>query len=520
MRKLQGAINLSREEEADGKEEGCKERRQEGRPQVHEAQGLEEEVARPGRAASALRGRPRAREAVPPAITDEERKRLLAEVGALAGAPLQKLWLPSAQICVLQFRDALVVVDARLRMAAIAGRRPTSAESAPRSQATLRNALAAARLVSASLLQGGRPRLDFETERGPRALIAEEALLLVDAASGKILWASSGAQRRPGAIFPHAPALPLGDAPALAQRDELVRDALAREEEAGMAARRRELEARLRTRVNQLRRTLAAVDEDARRAASAAADRARAELLLPVASRIPRGTREARVPDWSRTDSAGRPEEVAVALDPSLSAAENAARWLKKAKRYQAAAARIEARKAEVASDLARAEKLLSSAQSASDAVQLARVESEAGPVKGQRAAKRDAPRLPYRRFVSRSGAPILVGRSARDNDALTFKVGRGNDLWLHVRGMQGSHVVVPGAGEALDSRTLGDAALLAAHFSSARGEDAVEVAWTRCKYVRKPRGAPPGSVRISQEKTMRVRLDADALAALLRSED
>jgi predicted ribosome quality control (RQC) complex YloA/Tae2 family protein len=84
---------------------------------------------------------------------------------------------------------------------------------------------------------------------------------------------------------------------------------------------------------------------------------------------------------------------------------------------------------------------------------------------------------------------------------------------------MQGAHVVAPGVGEAPDSRTLGDAALLAVHFSSARGQDGVEVAWTRCKYVRKPKGSPPGSVIVTQEKVLRVRADEGRLQALLRTE-
>ncbi len=79
--------------------------------------------------------------------------------------------------------------------------------------------------------------------------------------------------------------------------------------------------------------------------------------------------------------------------------------------------------------------------------------------------------------------------------------------------------MIVPGAGEAPDPRALGDAALLAAHFSSARGQDGVEVAWTRCKYVRKPKGAPPGSVSVTQEKVLRIRLEEDRLKALLRTE-
>ena len=84
---------------------------------------------------------------------------------------------------------------------------------------------------------------------------------------------------------------------------------------------------------------------------------------------------------------------------------------------------------------------------------------------------------------------------------------------------MQGAHVVVPGAGDSPDARTLGDAALLAAHFSSGRDNDGVEVAWTLCKYVRKPKGAPAGSVAVTQEKVLRVRLEEDRLAAILRTE-
>src|SRR5205085_12004045 len=123
----------------------------------------------------------------------------------------------------------------------------------------------------------------------------------------------------------------------------------------------------------------------------------------------------------------------------ALSAAENAARWLRKAKRYQAAGTRISARRAEVAADLARAEELLARASSARDAAQLAAVESAlpAPPRQARRGAAKE--RLPYRRFRSQGGQAILVGRSARDNDTLTFQVARGNDVWLHARGLQGA---------------------------------------------------------------------------------
>jgi predicted ribosome quality control (RQC) complex YloA/Tae2 family protein len=114
----------------------------------------------------------------------------------------------------------------------------------------------------------------------------------------------------------------------------------------------------------------------------------------------------------------------------------------------------------------------------------------------------------------------IWVGRNARDNDTLTFRFARGNDLWLHARGQTGSHVVVPGTGEAgPDGETLLDAAELAAHFSAARGEAFVEVASTRCKYVRKAKGAAPGAVTFSQERTIGLRHEPERLTRLLASE-
>jgi predicted ribosome quality control (RQC) complex YloA/Tae2 family protein len=464
-------------------------------------------------------------------LTTEQKERLLAEVRGVCGALLQKLWLPSARLCVLHLRvpgkTRLAVVDGRLALAALVDERPTSPEGAPKSQAALRNALEGARLVSVRLLlaadrRSPSPWLEFETPHGPRALVAEDALLLVaDGPRGerKILWASAGAQRRPGSQFPETRELELPAAEALPEREALLREALRGEEEAGLAARKRETVSRLKARAARARRTLAAVDADAVRASSASVDRSRAELLLPHASKIARGSAQVLLPDWNQTDESGTPLQVALQLDPALSAVENAARWLKRSKRYLAAAGRIAARRTEVQRELEEAEALLARAQAAKDAAALSAVELEAGPAPVKRTRSAEVARIPYRSFKSQSGAKVLVGRSARDNDSLTFKTARGNDLWLHARAVTGAHVVVPGAGESPDARTLGDAALLAAHFSSLRGELGVEVAWTRCKYVRKPRGAGPGSVLISQEKTLRVRLDAERLALLLGSE-
>ncbi|MCR9247949.1 MAG: NFACT RNA binding domain-containing protein [bacterium] len=125
-----------------------------------------------------------------------------------------------------------------------------------------------------------------------------------------------------------------------------------------------------------------------------------------------------------------------------------------------------------------------------------------------------------FRRFVSAEGYPILVGRNNRQNDRLTMRVANGNDLWLHVGGGRpGSHVVVKLPKQKTASlETLLDAAMLAVHFSKARGERRVDVVYCLKKFVKKPKGLPAGAVIPSQTKTVTVDEDADRLRRLLDS--
>jgi predicted ribosome quality control (RQC) complex YloA/Tae2 family protein len=289
-----------------------------------------------------------------------------------------------------------------------------------------------------------------------------------------------------------------------------------------LAAEKERLVRALKARAQKLARTLGAVERDSAQASRAVAARRFAELLLPMQAKIARGAKVAVVPDWSQLDEEGRPAQVSVALDPALGAAENASRMLKKAHRYAAAAPRIAARLAEISRALEDAKSQLARAERATDAKELRELSESSGRERrSQPRPARSAPqgRLPYRAFRASNGARILVGRSAKDNDALTSRA-RGDDLWLHARGVHGSHVILAEPGHAPDSRALAEAALLAAHFSSARGAHFAEVSWTRRKYVRKGKGLAPGAVTFSQEKTLRVRLDEPLLQALLAREE
>ena len=122
----------------------------------------------------------------------------------------------------------------------------------------------------------------------------------------------------------------------------------------------------------------------------------------------------------------------------------------------------------------------------------------------------------PFRTFYGSRGERILVGRSAKDNDALTFRVARGRDIWLHARDVSGSHVIIPMEKKAsVSSHTLLDAAHLALHFSKARGETSGDVQWTERKHVRRVPGAGPGRVTVAAGRTLRVRVEPERIAAL-----
>jgi predicted ribosome quality control (RQC) complex YloA/Tae2 family protein len=110
------------------------------------------------------------------------------------------------------------------------------------------------------------------------------------------------------------------------------------------------------------------------------------------------------------------------------------------------------------------------------------------------------------RRYLSSDGFEILVGRAARDNDHLTFKVAKPNDLWLHAADYGGSHVVVRNSTrKEIPHRTIIEAAQLAAQFSQARKDPKVDVHYTQRKFLSKPKGSAPGLVRLTRFKNITV---------------
>jgi len=123
--------------------------------------------------------------------------------------------------------------------------------------------------------------------------------------------------------------------------------------------------------------------------------------------------------------------------------------------------------------------------------------------------------------YLSSTGRRIIVGRNNKQNDRLTWRVSQPHDLWLHVKGIPGSHVVVPLAkNEDLpDDATLLEAATLAIHFSQAAGSSHVPVDYTHVSQIKKPKGAKPGMVIYKQNRTLSLTPDPTILQMLLARE-
>jgi predicted ribosome quality control (RQC) complex YloA/Tae2 family protein len=129
---------------------------------------------------------------------------------------------------------------------------------------------------------------------------------------------------------------------------------------------------------------------------------------------------------------------------------------------------------------------------------------SEAGRKGAKKKAAAEVPGA--RRYRSSDSYEILVGRAARDNDHLTFRVARPYDLWLHAADYPGSHVIVRNPTRAeIPHRTIIEAAQLAAAFSQAKRDAKVDVHYTQRKFLSKPKGAAPGLVRMSSFRSITV---------------
>ena len=298
----------------------------------------------------------------------------------------------------------------------------------------------------------------------------------------------------------------------------VARKLAALEAEATLLEKKKKLSGALKRERKRLRKILGKLEEEFGALDGFERQRELGELLKGSYDSLRRGLKEVELVDYF---SDGQ-EPVRIELDARLGPEENIERYFKRYRKARRAGPSIEKRRGEVEGKLKKLSLLAAQVDEAADDDALESLSGEAQSHLRSRKRSRgrrreDAPSGP-RSFVSSEGFTILVGRNARENDNLSLRMARGNDIFLHASGRPGAHVIIRTvAGKTVPRDTLLEAAQLALYYSLTRRSSAVfvegasaDVDYAPAKLLSKPKGAPPGLVLLRSHKTLRVRLDKE----------
>lgn len=194
-------------------------------------------------------------------------------------------------------------------------------------------------------------------------------------------------------------------------------------------------------------------------------------------------------------------EEITIPLDETLTPAQNSKKYFDRYTKLKRTEEALTTQIADTESEIEHLESIsnaLDIARSESDLAQIKEELTQYGYIKrhysSKKGAKMQAKSKPFH-YISSDGFDIYVGKNNFQNDELTFKFATGNDWWFHAKKMAGSHVVVKTKDGELPDRTFEEAGRLAAYYSKGRTAPKVEIDYIQKKHVKKPGGAKPGFV-------------------------
>lgn len=231
--------------------------------------------------------------------------------------------------------------------------------------------------------------------------------------------------------------------------------------------------------------------------------RIRGEILTTYLGKLTAGMTEITLPNFYDDN-----KPLKIKLDPELSPSRNAQKYFTKYDKLKTSVDYVK-EQLKLANDeinyLANIESQIDLASPAD--IQEIRLElQQQGYIKQkrQKSKKRRKVRVSKpEEFHTSNGTTVLVGKNNLQNDRLSFKIANKNDIWLHVKDIPGSHVIIRDSDP--DEQTLLEAAQLAAYFSKGRNSDNVPVDYLPSKRLHKPNGAKPGFVTFTGQKTLYV---------------
>ena len=243
------------------------------------------------------------------------------------------------------------------------------------------------------------------------------------------------------------------------------------------------------------------------------------DILTANLNRVTKGQTVARCEDFYDEDM----KPVDIPLSPILSPQQNAAKFYKDYTRMKNAEKELTHQLAIGTEELEYLESVLEELNRADTeaALEEIRQELQAGgylrPDTGKKKMKQG--KLPPMRFESTDGFPIYVGRNNRQNDELTFRLARKDDLWCHASKVHGSHVIISCGGKTPPDNTVTQAAQLAACYAETTGGQNIPVDVTTVKQVKKIPSGKPGMVIYHTYKTVIVNPYPDIVVDELNAE-
>ncbi len=271
-----------------------------------------------------------------------------------------------------------------------------------------------------------------------------------------------------------------------------------------------ELIRRVENELEKNRKKLGKQEEELLATENAEEFRQKGELLTTFLHQVPNDQ------DQVELDNYYTGEKIIISLDKALPPNQNAQRYFKRYQKLKEAVKHLTSLIEETRATILYLESVETALAQAS-LTEIAEIREEliqTGFIRRRQREKIQKRQKPEKYLATDGQTIILVGRNNLQNDELTFKMAKKDELWFHAKDIPGSHVVITGNLQPSDEVKT-DAAELAAYFSKARLSNLVQVDMIETRKLNKPTGGKPGFVTYTGQKTLRVTPDEEKIKSM-----
>jgi len=271
-----------------------------------------------------------------------------------------------------------------------------------------------------------------------------------------------------------------------------------------------ELIRRVENELEKNRKKLVKQEEELLATENAEEFRQKGELLTTFLHQVPNDQNQVELDNYYTG------EKISISLDKALTPNQNAQRYFKRYQKLKEAVKHLTSLIEETRATILYLESVETALAQAS-LTEIAEIREEliqTGFIRRRQREKIQKRQKPEKYLATDGQTIILVGRNNLQNDELTFKIAKKDELWFHAKDIPGSHVVITGNLQPSDEVKT-DSAELAAYFSKARLSNLVQVDMIETRKLNKPTGGKPGFVTYTGQKTLRVTPDEEKIKSM-----